>query len=170
MLAMRLPEVKLMTDDQLVAAFRWKEAVNGFFEAVDEVLTERLTTGGRVLDIKLVNGRSNRQWKDENAVVSQFGEQAYERKLRSPSKLEAVVGKKAGVDNLTYKPEPRKIVVLDTDARPEASSPAHEVFGVIEGQKVETSDCVECDILGTCGRHMKKEVVTAGSKAPMWPQ
>jgi hypothetical protein len=184
--ALRLPEVALMTDEQLVAAFKWREPINGFFEAVSEHLLGRHLAGKPVAGTKLVDGRSNRAWVSPEEVAQKFGEQAWERKLLSPAKLEAVVGKKAGVDAMTYKPEPKKIVVLASDARPEARVSAQEAFkdpvigvdvgspggdktvavrGRREGEvitvsAVETS-CPECDILGVCSRH--------SAEKKLWP-
>lgn len=173
---MRLPDVKLLTDTQLVDAKRWKEAVLGFFNAVDEDLEARLLAGATIPGVKVVDGRSFRKWKDEAAVEAKFGEAAFERKLLSPAKLEALKGKKAGVDELTYKPEPKKLVVLATDARPAAKANAVDVFGVIEStaevvkpstgdplnQAADETPCVECEIVGECSRHKKK--------GPLWPQ
>ncbi len=161
---MRLPDVRLLTDTQLVDAKRWKEAVLGFFDAVDEDLEARMMRGENIAGVKLVDGRSFRKWKDEAAVEAKFGEAAFERKLLSPAKLEALKGKKAGVDELTYKPEPKKLVVLATDARAESKAKAADVFGAIETTAVNTTDplnqsaeapCVECEIVGECSRHRK---------------
>lgn len=162
---LRLPEVKLLTDTQLVDAKRWKEAVIGFFDAVDEDLEARMMRGADIPGVKLVDGRVNRQWKDESAVEAKFGERAFERKLLSPAKLEKVVGKKAGVEELTFKPEPKKIVVLATDARPAAKAKAQDVFTALD---VETP-CVECEIVGGCQRH---RAAGGGVKSPepIWPQ
>ena len=132
----RLPEVRLMTDEQLVKAFQWEDTVGSFFEAVRAVLTERLSTGTAVPGIKLVDGRSNRQWVDEGAVVKEFsavlGEKLYEpKKILSPAKLEKVVGKGRPIDHLTFKPEGRKSIALDKDPRPVARSSAKDDFTVV---------------------------------------
>jgi hypothetical protein len=162
--AMRLPGVRLMSDAQVVDAFRWKEAVNGFFDAIEESLRERiLANGARIEGVKLVDGRSNRAWVNEEEVAQRWGERAWERKLLSPAKMEAIVGKKAGVDEMTYKPEPKKLLVLSTDARPEARVSAQEAFAE------PGPACPECEILGVCRRHDDKEATPKG-REPMWPQ
>lgn len=162
---MRLPEVKLLTDTELVDAKRWKEMVLGFFEAVDENLEARLAAGADIPGVKLVDKRVNRKWKDEAEVVAKWGDRAFEKKLLSPSKIEGLMGKKAGVDALTYKPEPGKIVVLATDARPAAKANAKDVFGVIETTAVKSEtapSCAVCDLLGEkCDEHKRE---------PLWPQ
>lgn len=168
---MRLPEVKLLTDTELVDAKRWKEMVLGFFEAVDENLEARMQAGANIAGVKLVDKRVNRQWKDAAAVEARWGDEAYEKKLRSPSKMEGLKGKKAGIDDMTFKPEPGKLVVLATDARPAVKGTAQAAFGVIEttAVKVETAAdplmptaCPVCEMLAEpCNDHKKKE--------PIWP-
>lgn len=172
-LAMRLADVKLMTDEQVLAAFKWKEPTTGFFDAIEEYLLERQLAGKPVPGTKLVNGRSNRAWVNVDEVAEKFGEKAWERKLLSPAKLEAVVGKKAGVDAMTYKPEPKKIVVLATDAREEARPSAQEAFAGAPAAVLELDlTCAECDILGVCSRHDVKEAKPAAipkKREPIWP-
>lgn len=174
---MRLPDVKLLTDTQLVDAKRWKEMVIGFFDAIDEDLEARMLAGANIAGVKLVDKRVNRKWKDEAAVEAKFGDAVFEKKLLTPSKLEIKLGKaaarKAGVDELTYKPEPGKTVVLATDARPASKAKATEVFGVIETTAAPTStgdplmqggapaaeptsraNCAVCEMLGErCDEH-----------------
>lgn len=197
--ALRLPEVKLMTDAQLVDALRWKEAVGGFFTAVEEHLQARYVAGEKIAGVKLVDGRSNRAWVNQDEVAAKWGEKAWEKKLLSPAKMEALVGKKAGVDEMTYKPEPKKLLVLSSDARPDARVSAQEAFAdalpsldlalpqsagaaivkavsrpeslLMAEAAVEVS-CPECDILGVCSRHDVKEATPAAAtkpREPIWP-
>ncbi len=166
--ALRLPDVQLMTDAQVVEAFKWKEAVGGFFTAIEESLHERIMAGGKIPGVKLVDGRSNRAWVNQDEVVAKWGDEAWERKLMSPAKMEALKGKKAGVDAMTYKPEPKKLLVLSSDARPEARVSAQEAFA--EPGQVQTS-CPMCDIMGSCPAHDVKEAspATPAKREPMWP-
>ena len=170
----RLPDVRLMTEAQLVAAYRWEDAVNSFFEAVKEVLRERLTSGQAVPGVKLVEGRSNRAWVSEAEVEAKFGavlgDKLFERKILSPAKLEKVVGKQAGVDAMTFKPEGKKSIALDSDPRPAARSSAQDAFDALPAPApvaaAAAAACVECDVLGPggCSTHGAK------MKEPMWPQ
>lgn len=135
----RLPEVRLMTDAQLVKAFEWEETVNSFFEAVKEVLRERLSNGAAVAGVKLVEGRSNRQWVSEEQVIAEFqgvlGDRLWEKKLLSPAKVEKIVGKKHPIDHLTMKPEGKKAVALDKDPRPAARSSAQDAFDAVPAKE-----------------------------------
>jgi hypothetical protein len=160
----RLPEVRLMSDEQLVAAFGWEETVNSFFETVKEVLRERLSSGVKVPGVKLVEGRSNRQYVNEDEVVTKFepvlGEKLWEKKLLSPAKLEKIVGKKAGVDGLTFKPEGKKSIALDRDPRPEAKSSAQDDFGVLEAPNVDA------DLAALFG---ETQPAAPAKREPLWP-
>lgn len=188
-LALRLADVRLMTDEQLIEAYKWKEPTTGFFDAIEEYMMERQLAGKPVPGTKLVNGRSNRAYVNPDEVAQKFGAVAWEKKLLSPAKLEAVVGKKAGVDEMTYKPEPKKLLVLSSDPREAARVSAQEAFadpvlpsstGKLTGSEpqlmnvpaeIETT-CPECDILGVCSRHdVQPGAVSAApeKREPIWP-
>jgi hypothetical protein len=146
----RLPEVRLMSDEALINAFKWEETVNSFFEAVKEALRERLPPG-----IKLVEGRSVRKWTDESQVEAKFGpllgERLFKREMLGPAGVEKLLGKKAGVDEMTFKPEGKKAIALDSDPRPAVKSSAVEDFS-----KAESLD----EVLG---------LAPQAARAPIWP-
>lgn len=173
-MSMRLDEVRLMSDEQVLEAYKWKEPTTGFFDAVEEYLHERQLAGKPVPGTKLVNGRSMRAWVNPDEVAQKFGAVAWEKKLLSPAKLEAVVGKKAGVDEMTYKPEPKKLLVLSSDPREAARVSAQEAFAEPKPAapaEIETT-CPECDILGVCSRHdVQPGAVSAApeKREPIWP-
>ena len=111
----RLEEVRLMPIEKLAKMLEWESAVKALFEAVKDVIREKLSNGEIVPGWKLVEGRANRQWIDEQKVIEEFaptlGEAAlYERKFLSPAKLEKVIGKKHKIDHLVYKPVGEKAV------------------------------------------------------------
>lgn len=164
----RLPDVRLMSDAQLVKAFEWEETVNSFFEAVKAVLGERLSSGLSVSGIKLVEGRSNRVWTSEADVEAKFspvlGEKLWERKILSPAKLEKIVGKKAGVDELTFKPEGKKTVALDRDPRREARSSAQDAFGGATALPTPLSDFDELMGIGA-----EESAASTQKRDPIWP-
>jgi hypothetical protein len=126
---------KSMTIDQMARTLEWEEMVLGLFDDIRQRLKAELEAGREVPGFKLVEGKSNRKWIDENTVVKEFapllGEEAlYEKKLLSPAKLEKIVGKKGGkLDHLTFKPEASKTLARDTDPRPATKSSAQEDFG-----------------------------------------
>lgn len=145
-----LPDVRLMPVEKLALAAYWEDDLNSWFEAVKEVLREKLEAGVPIPGWKLVDKRANRVWTSEDAVVAEFGkvlgeDKLYERKFISPAKLEKIVGK-GKVDHLTFKPEAGKAIAKDKDPRPLVVSSAREDFEVV---------CPECDIMGCCSRHAK---------------
>ena len=157
-----LPDVAMLPVDQLVRALEWEEFVNGYFEAIRDRIHAMLGRGESVPGLKLVAGKSNRQWKEESAVVAEFapllGEDAlYERKLLSPAKLEKVVGKKK-VDHLTYKPEGKPQIVRADDPREPLMTNAQ----VAAAFDAVPADPLAEDPLGLPAPEPKK-------REPLWP-
>jgi hypothetical protein len=124
-----LPAVMAMSVEQMARTLEWKETVSGLFESIEMRLKAELEAGREVPGFKLVEGRSNRKWKDEALVEAEFGpllgESLYEKKILSPAKLEKIVGKKGGkLDHLTFKPEAPMNLARSTDSRPAAVTPS----------------------------------------------
>lgn len=114
-----------LTDEQVRHALEHKKLIVSWLDAVETLVTERLEAGHAFPGFKLVEGRSNRCWTDEqaarDALVAAVGEAAYEpAKLLSVAKAEKVLGKsKAAVlDGLVSKPQGAPTLVADTDPRP----------------------------------------------------
>jgi hypothetical protein len=128
--------VRLMSDEQLVKAKRYEDPVSGFFDAVNAALLERHQAGSPVPGTKLVEGRSNQKWTNEDgakAALAPFiveSEMMTKPELLSPNQIEKKLGKKHKdlVASLTFKPEGKKSVVLDTDPRPEVATSAADDF------------------------------------------
>lgn len=177
--AAKLPEVRLMPVAKLAQALAWADTTEAFFAAVRTALTERLEAGEQVPGWKLVDKRANRAWADEGAVIAKFSpligeEKLYEpRKLLSPAKLEKVVGKKRGVDELTFKPDNGKTIARDFDPREGTGTTAQNDFAPVEQPKAIEVDCPQCDILGDgCAKHNNAEGVLVGAgpaKKQIWP-
>lgn len=113
-----------LTDEQLAQALSAKKLVNSWFDAVEELVTERISTGGTFKGFKLVEGRSNRAWVDEQEaatkLVETLGSELYTKKIISPTQAEKLLGKaKAGLlDGLVTKPQGAPTLVPETDKRP----------------------------------------------------
>lgn len=136
-----LPNVQLMPIEKLALALEWQDAIESWFEAVKDRVRDMLQSGQDVPGYKLVDGRSNRKWASEDAVIAEFGDilagdQLYERKLLSPAKLEKIVGK-GKVDHLTIRGEAPKAIAKDTDPRPVAKTSAAEDFAAIPTETVD---------------------------------
>ncbi len=166
-----LPQIRMMTDEQLVDAFRWEGFLEAFSKGVRDVLQERANSGTLPPGLKLVEGRSNRQWVSEDAVVARYGpvlgDAIYEKSILSPAKLEKAARlKKGAVDDLTFKPPGKKSVALDTDARPAASPAAQDAFTALTAENYKCPGCDTCAVLGTCS----PAVPAAAADSLVWPQ
>lgn len=116
-----LPDVALLPMSQMVQALEWEEFVVDYFSAIRARIHADLSAGKEVKGLKLVEGKANRIWKDEAAVVAEYegvlgGEALYKKKLISPAALEKIVGKKK-IDHLTTKPEGKPVIAKSDDPR-----------------------------------------------------
>lgn len=183
----KLPEVRLMTLEQLARAYGWRDAIESWFSDVADLIRETLEAGGKVPGWKLVDGRANRKYKEgvESQIVAKFAPTYGEEKLYKPpvllgiTAMEKLVGKakKGGVgplDEFTERPEGRKAIARDADPRPQALSGASQAFGVIETTALRADD----DIFGDAqpeNKHLLEDLlggaspVEPGRKDPMWP-
>jgi hypothetical protein len=129
-----LPNVHLMTVEQLSAAMAWQETIEAWFAAVRELILGKLSSGEPVPGWRIVEGRANRKWVDEVAVIKELGavlgDRLYERKLLSPAKLERLIGKTTPIEHLTMRPPGKKTIAPDTDPRLSVPSNAQEEFTV----------------------------------------
>lgn len=131
-----LPDISTLSIEVLVRALDHEDYINSWFEAARLKIRGMLEAGLEVPGLKLVEGKSNRKYIDEAAVVAEFeplfGESAiYEKKLLSPAKLEKIVGK-GKLDHLTFKPEGAKSIAKESDARPAAKNAAALDFAPVQ--------------------------------------
>ena len=170
-----LPQVALMSIEALAKAYSWREAVESWFSDVADRIQETLANNGTVPGYKLVDGRSNRKWIDEEKVVEEWQKllpegALFEHKLLSPAKLEKLPGVGKGkIDHLTFKPEAKKAIARDTDPRPKAASKAQDDFkavdgpGVVEAQKILNKD------IGSLEDEFAGLGCAVPQKDPWWP-
>lgn len=157
--------------EKLKLALDWEDSINSWYEAIKLRIRGALERGEEVPGFKLVDGKTNRQWKDEEEVVATFSdilgeEQMYEKKLLSPAKMEKIVGKKA-VEMLTFKPEGKKAIARADDPRPAAKSSAALDFAPIDKTLVEGVD-YQTSKPGVSAMTPLKEDVKKG-RDPIWP-
>jgi hypothetical protein len=94
----KLPEPAALSIEQMVKVLQASEAIADWAAAVHAHAESLAKTGLEIPGYKLVQKRGNRRWIDEAAVETAFvdqGDDIYEKKLKSPAKLEKVVGKEA---------------------------------------------------------------------------
>ncbi len=93
-----LPEPGALTVEQIAKVMSVSATIKEWADAV-HTYAERLAkeTGAIVPGYKLISKKGNRRWIDEIAVETAFeaeyGEAIYDKKLKSPAKLEKLVGK-----------------------------------------------------------------------------
>lgn len=121
-----------LTPEQKAYVMDLEDIIVRYFKTVRELSQNDLEKGKLIPGYKLVEGRSNRVWKDEQKVKEMF-EDLYDdgiykpKALRTPADLEVVVGKKA-VAELSMKPAGKKTIAPDSDYRAATGSSASEDF------------------------------------------
>ena len=119
-----LKSVSRLTEDEMARALDQRKLILGWFDAIEEYVTERLESGKGFTGYKLVAGRSLRQWgNDEVAEVALFeilGDDAFTRKLVSPAQAEKALGKQKAkmIESLIVKPEGKPTLAPMSDSRP----------------------------------------------------
>jgi len=92
-----LPEPSLMAIDRIVKVLKLSETISDWAATVRAHAESLAKTGVHIPGYKLVAKRGHRRWTDEiaveNAFEAAYGEAIYEKKLKSPAKLEKLVGK-----------------------------------------------------------------------------
>lgn len=168
-----LPAVASMSLEALAKAYSWRTPIEDWFGDVADRIQTALANGEHVPGYKLVDGRSNRKWVDEEKVVEEWAPllpegALFEHKLLSPAKLEKLPGVGKGkIDHLTFKPEAKKAIARDEDPRPRAASKAQDDFGVmleLTGKNnvvlMGSTDDLDAELLGAA---------PAPKRDPMWP-
>ena len=114
-----------LTDEQLKTALDNKKLIVSWFDAVETLVTDRLSTGQVFNGYKLVAGRANRAWRDEATVAKVLStvlseDTIYTRKMISPAQAEKELGKSRAelLEDLVTKPEGAPTLVPETDKRP----------------------------------------------------
>jgi hypothetical protein len=132
-----LSDVHTLSDAQLAFVLENKKLIESWLTAVEDLIEDRLLSGGEFPNYKLVAGRSTRSWSDESGVESilteALGEAAYVKKLLTPAAAEKALGKtkaKLIVDYVS-KPEGKPTIAHASDKRPAlgVSADSFECFG-----------------------------------------
>ena len=121
-----MPKANTLSDEQMLVALQSKPLIEAWLSAIEAHVKERLATGKGFPGYKLVEGRSLRQWKEENlaqvALVELLGEErAYVApKLISPAQAEKALGKSrsAEIAELITKSPGLPTLAPESDKRP----------------------------------------------------
>ena len=132
-----LPKPKELTKKQLTKALQGAKLLSTWIKSVESYGEQLLNQGQKIDGFKLVKKRAIRKWKEDidgqlEDLESIFGENIYEpKKLKSPAKLEKIVGKK-NIEEYTYKPETGTTVAPSSDKRPEVEAEVKRIFTKID--------------------------------------
>jgi len=121
-----LPAPDTLTDDQVGAALAAKGLIEGWLNAVQSHVVDRLESGQGFGGFKLVAGRSSRSWIDECAALKELsdmigaGRAMTQPKLISPPQAEKALGakRKVEIQNLITKTEGKPTLAPESDKRP----------------------------------------------------
>lgn len=112
-----------LTDEQLSEALKARPVIEAWLNAVEKLVKERLSNGEAFPGWKLVEGRSNRMWVNEEDAIGRLewmiGDKAFTRKLISPTQAEKLVGKdhKKSLEHLVFKPQGKPALAPANDPR-----------------------------------------------------
>lgn len=129
-----LLEPELLSEAQLLEVLAKGDAVSRWIADVQEFMLREAEGGKAIAGWKLVEGRSNRRYKDQDAVAAKLlkngmaTDDIFEKKLLGITAMEKVLGKKdftALLGELVEKPEGKLTLVPESDKRP-AKGPGSE--------------------------------------------
>ena len=113
-----------LEDDEIAAILIKADELAAWAADVKEFALQQALSGVKYDGFKIVEGRSNRKYTDENAVadtVKKAGYDPYEPKLLGITAMEKMLGKKKFADilnGLVEKPQGKPALVQESDRRP----------------------------------------------------
>ena len=126
-----------LTNEELAALYPRLDGIVRWANDLSDYCLTRAEAGVKLPGLKLVEGRSNRKWVDDDAKVADVFEslgldpsEFYNAKLIGITDAEKLVGKKEFAEafaDLVVKPPGKPSLVLMTDKRPEMNDHAAAV-------------------------------------------
>ena len=117
-----------LEDDEIAAILVKADELAAWAADVKEFALQQALSGVKYAGFKVVAGRSNRKYTDEDAVadtVKKAGFDPYEPKLLGITAMEKLLGKKKFAEilkGLVEKPQGKPVLVLETDKRLEMNT------------------------------------------------
>ena len=121
-----------LEDDEIAAILIKADELAAWAADVKEFALQQALSGVKYDGFKIVEGRSNRKYTDENAVadtVKKAGFDPYEPKLLGITAMEKLLGKKKFAEilnRLVEKPQGKPALVPETDKRPPMNTAAED--------------------------------------------
>lgn len=120
-----LPKLNQLTESQLKLALDNRKLIESWLSSVEQYATEQILDGKNIGGYKLVEGRSIRQWIDEQRaeqVLSERFEESdlYKKTFVSVAQAEKLLGKKQAdlLHELATKPQGKPTLAPASDKRP----------------------------------------------------
>lgn len=120
-----LPDPNSLSKSQMAQILMGRKLVESWFNAIESFGFDALSNGDPFPGFKLVEGRSNRKWRDEASARSvllasgKSEDEIFTKKLISPPQAEKLLGKK-NIDVIAdeiVKPDGKPTMVLESDPR-----------------------------------------------------
>lgn len=115
-----LPDACLMSPEELAKVLTFSNLIDDWIRSIYAHAQGMAERGERIPGYKLVPRRANRKWKDEGKVINMFGmlygDDIYNKKLKSPAQLEKIAGK-GELDDYIEVPDIGCTLVPDKDHR-----------------------------------------------------
>ena len=124
---------------QMIQVLGQAETIRSFLKAVEEKAMDMIMKGEEVPGYKVVEGKSNRKYTSEDAVVEKLKAEGYEdaliyeKKVYGITAMQKNLGKKLFdelLGNCVCKPQGKPTLVPDSDPRPPYSSAAADFAGI----------------------------------------
>ena len=132
-----ITSVDRLTDEQMSTALAAKGLIEGWLHAIEQHITDQLEGGHGFPGYKLVEGRSVRQWADQEKAEKYLSRligkrNAYTQKFLTPTQAEKVLGKdKTKLAKHIVKPAGKATLAPESDKRPAINTTAED-FEVLE--------------------------------------
>ena len=130
-----------LTKERMAIVLRAKPLIEAWLSAVESEAKRVLAEGKEFPGFKLVEGRSNRKWIDDEIIVStqlesKLGADLWTRKIITPAQAEKLLGKKgkAYLDGLVVKPRGLPTLAAEDDPRPAIGSVEMDFKEELDGE------------------------------------
>ena len=122
-------EASLLSNEEIAEILKKSDDFVSWISDVKEYALSEALKGSKFNGFKVVEGKSNRKFTDEEAVakeVQKLGVDPYDHKLKSITEMTKLLGKEKFkvLDGYITKPHGKPTLVPDTDKRPEYNSAA----------------------------------------------
>ena len=122
----------MLNDEEIASILPMIDSLVSWATDIKEFALQQALSGTVYEGYKVVEGRSNRKYSDENAVariVEEAGYDPFEKKLLGVTAMQRQLGKKKFQEllgGLLYKPPGKPVLVPTSDSRPEMNTAAND--------------------------------------------